>query len=171
MAGKTDETIIAPPPPADAVPDAAPVAPFWEAKRLDEMTDAEWESLCDGCGRCCIVLLEDTPEEDRFLETNVCCRLFDAVTRRCTRYAERHRLVPDCISVTPKNAGALPWMPDSCAYRRLAEGKGLAPWHPLRSGRAESVAEAGIAVSPDLVSEREVRPRDLWRHVIGRRGR
>jgi uncharacterized cysteine cluster protein YcgN (CxxCxxCC family) len=142
---------------------------YWETKRLADMTAEEWEALCDGCGRCCLVLLEDEDAPGRYDETDVCCRLFDPVARRCTRYDERQRLVPDCVQVTPANAGALSWMPKSCAYRRLAEGRGLAGWHPLVSGRAETVVEAGIAVAPDLVSERRVRARNLWRHITGRR--
>lgn len=142
--------------------------PFWEWKSLHEMTETEWESLCDGCGQCCIVLLEDD-DVDGYAETDICCRLFDPVARRCTRYAERQRLVPDCVHVTPENAGKLDWMPSSCAYRRLAEGRGLADWHPLISGRAESVAEAGVAVEADLVSETRVKSRDLWKHVTGHR--
>lgn len=144
-------------------------APFWQRKTLGEMTPEEWESLCDGCGQCCIVLLEDE-EEGGFLETSVACRLFDAGERRCSRYDERKKLVPDCVQVTPQNAGTLEWMPESCAYRRLAEGRGLADWHPLVSGRRESVVEAGIAVSDNLVSEQKVRSRHLWRYVVGRRG-
>ena len=147
------------------------VAPFWECKTLPEMTQEEWESLCDGCGQCCIVLLEDEDgEEEGFLETSVCCRLFDPQTRRCTRYDERKTLVPDCVQVTPENAAALDWMPETCAYRRLAEGRGLADWHPLISGRRESVAEAGVSVGPDLTDERKVKTRHLWKYVTGRRG-
>ena len=77
--------------------------------------------------------------------------------------------MPDCVQVTPENAGALEWMPKSCAYRRLAEGRGLADWHPLISGRLESVVEAGIAVSANLTNERKVRARHLWRYVTGKR--
>ena len=143
-------------------------APFWQEKSLAEMSAEEWESLCDGCRKCCLVLLEDE-EEGGFAETSLCCRLFDPKTRRCTRYEERKTLVPDCVQVTPENAGALEWMPKSCAYRRLAEGRGLADWHPLISGRLESVVEAGIAVSANLTNERKVRARHLWRYVTGKR--
>lgn len=153
-----------PPPEPKAVP-----RPFWEEKTLSEMTAEEWESLCDGCGKCCLVLLEDEDDEGHYLETSVCCRLFDAKARRCTRYDERFRLVPDCVQVSPENAGALKWMPESCAYRRLAEGRGLADWHPLISGRRDSVVKAGIAVRRDLKSEKKVRVRNLWRYVTGER--
>lgn len=137
---------------------------------MREMTQEEWESLCDGCGKCCLILLEDEEEEGRFAETNLCCELFDPKTRRCSRYESRFVLVPDCVQVTPENAATLSWMPATCAYRRLAEGKGLADWHPLVSGRRESVVEVGVAVSPDLINEKKVRARDLWRYVTGHRG-
>lgn len=139
---------------------------------MADMSLEEWESLCDGCGQCCRLLLEDEEAEEDdpvFYETSLCCRLFDPATRRCTRYEMRHKLVPDCVQVTPRNAGQLNWMPNSCAYRRLAEGRGLADWHPLISGRDDSVAEAGVAVPREMVSETRVRLRDLWRFVSGRR--
>lgn len=146
----------------------SPSRPYWETKALSEMDEGEWEALCDGCGRCCLVSLEDE-ETGEVLETSVHCRLFDPEARRCTAYEDRLRLVPGCVQVTPEGAGRLSWMPRSCAYRRLAEGRGLADWHPLVSGRAESVAEAGVAVSGPLRSERRVRTRDLWRYVTGER--
>lgn len=129
--------------------------PFWETKTLAEMTGDEWESLCDGCGRCCIYVLhnEDT---DEVFETDIACMLFDVKKRRCSDYAKRMKKVSDCVQLTPDNAGALKWMPPSCAYRRLAEGKKLKSWHPLISGDKTSVARAGIAVSPDLVSENDL---------------
>ena len=144
--------------------------PFWQEKSLVEMTEAEWESLCDGCGKCCLVLLEDE-DTGEVAETSLHCQLFDPEARRCTAYADRHRLVPACVKVSPHNVRALTWMPRSCAYRRLAEGRGLASWHPLVSGRAESVAEAGVAVGQEagvcLKSEARVRARSLWRYVTG----
>lgn len=131
------------------------------------MSPREWESLCDGCGQCCRVLLID--DDDDVYETSACCRLFDPAARRCTRYQERFALVPDCVKVTPANVGQLDFMPESCAYRRLHEGRGLASWHPLVSGRRESVAEAGVAVEPSLTNELRVDPDDLWDLVIGQR--
>ncbi len=141
---------------------------FWERKSLKDMSTPEWEALCDGCGKCCLILLEDEETGD-YAETRLSCRLFDAQTRCCKRYEERHRLVPDCVKVTPDNADRLDWMPKSCAYRRLAEGRGLASWHPLISGRRESVAEAGIAVPDDLVSEGDIDPDDYWAFITGPR--
>lgn len=129
--------------------------PFWETKTLAEMSDGEWESLCDGCGRCCLYILHNEETGDVF-ETDVACKLFDAKKRRCTDYENRSARVPDCVRLTPQNANALHWMPETCAYRRLARGEGLPDWHPLVTGDRESVVRAGVAVSADLVPEDEI---------------
>ncbi len=140
--------------------------PFWETKSLAEMTGKEWESLCDGCGRCCIYVLHNE-ETDEVFETDIACKLFDVKKRRCTDYANRMKKVKDCVQLTPDNIAALKWMPKTCAYRRLAEGKKLLAWHPLISGDATSVARAKIAVSEDLVSENDLEITDalLEAHV------
>ena len=127
-------------------------ATFWKTKRLDEMTVAEWESLCDGCGRCCLVRFEDE-ETGEISPTRVSCKLFDSNSCRCVDYARRKRHVPDCIKLTPWNIEALTWMPPSCAYRRLHEGRDLADWHPLVSGDPESVHRAGVSMRGQTVSE------------------
>ncbi|WDI32164.1 YcgN family cysteine cluster protein [Hyphococcus flavus] len=129
--------------------------PFWERKPLQEMTDAEWESLCDGCGRCCLYILHNEETGDVF-ETDVACKLFDAKKRRCTDYENRTARVPDCVRLTPQNASDLHWMPETCAYRRLANGKPIPDWHPLITGDPKSVERARIAVSPDLIPEDEI---------------
>ena len=129
--------------------------PFWETKTLDEMTSTEWESLCDGCGRCCLYILHNEETGDVF-ETDVGCRLFDAKKRRCSDYKNRLSRVPDCVQLTPENAGELHWMPKTCAYRRLANGQQIPDWHPLITGTRDSVVRAGIAVSPDLIPEDEI---------------
>jgi hypothetical protein len=136
---------------------------FWETKALKDMSDAEWESLCDGCGRCCMVLLEETTT-GRLYETNVACKLFDVARRRCKSYAQRQKLVKDCVKLTPGNAASLAWMPETCAYRRLARGDDLPDWHPLLTGTRRSVEDAGVAVLM-AVSERTVNPDDIWDHV------
>lgn len=141
--------------------------PFWERKALTEMSRSEWESLCDGCGRCCLVILEDEDNLGVFEETSMHCRLFDPEERRCTCYERRSEIVPECVPLRPDNIKALNFMPKTCAYRRLAEGKGLANWHPLITGDPRSVEEAGIAVAQDLVSEEGVREEDYWRMVTG----
>ena len=140
-----------------------PGKPFWETKTLAQMTRAEWESLCDGCGRCCLHKLEDEETGD-IAQTNVACRLLNLESCRCTRYPERQRLVPDCVVLTLENVDALPWMPESCAYRRIVEGRGLAWWHPLVSGTAETVIEAGVSVKGLVISEREAG--DLEDHIV-----
>ncbi|MBO6518461.1 MAG: YcgN family cysteine cluster protein [Rhodospirillales bacterium] len=137
--------------------------PFWKRKALHEMTSAEWESLCDGCGKCCLNKLEHETTGE-ILYTNAACRLLDLDTCRCTSYEERQRFVPDCRRLTPQNVGTIPWLPMSCAYRRLAEGKDLEWWHPLVSGTTDTVVEAGISVFGRIVSERDVE--DLEDYVV-----
>jgi uncharacterized protein len=143
-------------------------APFWESKRLDEMTHDEWESLCDGCGRCCLHKLRHE-ESGELSHTNVACRLLDLKSCRCRDYPNRRRQVPDCVSLTPKEVAAIDWLPPSCAYRRLAEGRGLAWWHPLVSGDPDTVHRAGISVRGRVVSEREAGP--LEHHIVEWPGR
>lgn len=126
--------------------------PFWETKKLHEMTETEWESLCDGCGLCCLVRFEDE-ETLEVIPTRVHCKLFDPDACRCSDYENRKATVPDCIKLTPFNVEALEWMPKSCAYRRLHEGRGLAPWHPLISGDPETVHAAGVSVRGETISE------------------
>ena len=128
---------------------------FWEEKSLSEMSREEWESLCDGCARCCLLKLEDE-DTDELYYTSVVCRYLDREKCRCSEYSERTRLVPDCLQVTVDNVNDLYWMPQSCAYRLLAEGKTLPQWHPLVSGNPHSVDEAGISVCKFAISEDEV---------------
>lgn len=120
-------------------------APFWETKNLAEMTVEEWESLCDGCGRCCLVKLEDEDTE-RVVYTDFACHMFDGDSCRCRDYPNRQREVPDYLQLTPQNVPELGWLPPSCAYRRLAEGRPLPAWHPLITGDPDSVHRAGASV-------------------------
>ena len=136
--------------------------PFWRRKRLAEMTPAEWESLCDGCGKCCLHKLQyEKPRHIQF--TNVACKLLDIHTCRCTDYPHRREQVPDCVKLTPENIKKLRWLPKSCAYRVLHEGGDLEWWHPLVSGSRETVHKAGISVRGRAVAERAA---DILDHHI-----
>ncbi len=136
---------------------------FWETIPLEEMTDAQWESLCDGCGQCCLFKLEDA-DTGEYALTDVACRYLDHDTCRCSDYANRRRNVPDCVKVTPRNIRELRWMPETCAYRLLADGKPLFDWHPLVSGDPESVHTSGASVRGKAVNEDMVD--DLEDHVV-----
>jgi uncharacterized cysteine cluster protein YcgN (CxxCxxCC family) len=139
---------------------------FWKQKPLEELNPAEWESLCDGCGRCCLVKLEDE-ESGEIHFTDVACKLFNPSTCRCADYAHRRRRVRDCIKLTPAKARALGWLPPSCAYRLIAEGRDLAWWHPLVSGSQTSVHEAGVSVRGRVkMSETEIELADYPDHIV-----
>ncbi len=126
--------------------------PFWEEKSLAQMNGEEWESLCDGCGRCCLNKLEDW-DTGKIHFTNIACTLLDDNTCRCSNYENRFDTVPDCIKLTPDTIGQYSWLPPTCAYRLLEEGKSLPTWHPLISGTMKSVHDAGISVQQKTVSE------------------
>lgn len=128
-------------------------APFWRTKTLADMTAEEWESLCDGCARCCLVKLEDV-DTGEFHFTDVACTLLDAGACRCRAYSERDVRVPDCVRLTPGVVPTLGWLPASCAYRLVAEGQDLPSWHPLVTGDPDSVHAAGMSVR-DRVSDHE----------------
>ncbi len=130
--------------------------PFWETKPLTALTAEEWESLCDGCGKCCLVKLEDEDAPDVVYFTDVACRLLDLATCRCTDYANRARRVPACLRLGPDRLEALALMPPSCAYRRVAEGRGLPDWHHLVSGDRSAIHRVGRSVRGRVVSEGEV---------------
>ncbi len=119
--------------------------PFWKTTPLEKMDQEQWESLCDGCGRCCLVKLEDE-DTARILFTDVSCTLLDQGSCRCKDYANRQSKVPDCVQLTPDVVKNLTWLPKTCGYRLVAEGKDLAPWHPLVSGSPDTVHQSGISV-------------------------
>lgn len=142
-----------------------PCKPFWETKSLREMSPAEWESLCDGCGLCCLVRFEDE-DTGAVIPTGVHCKLFDGDLCRCIDYANRKKHVPDCIKLTPGNIEQLAWMPRSCAYRRLHEGKTLPAWHPLVTGDPESTHKAGVSIRGLTINEDTLaEPEDALDHM------
>ena len=142
--------------------------PFWQTKTLSEMTRAEWESLCDGCGRCCLHKLRYEETGDLAF-TNVACRLLDLNSCQCGDYAHRRQHVPDCVQLSQPTLREIDWLPPSCAYRRLDEGRDLAWWHPLVSGDPETVHTAGISVRGRAISEKQAGP--LEHHLADWPGR
>ena len=127
---------------------------FWELKQLDEMSREEWESLCDGCALCCMLKVEDEDTGQVFY-SDVACKLLDIETCRCTNYAQRAKLVADCVVLTVDDPEPYEWLPQTCAYRRLAKGKDLPAWHPLITGDPDSVHAAGISMKGRAISEEE----------------
>ncbi len=146
--------------------DGAGDVPFWRRKPLEEMTDSEWDSLCDGCGKCCLNKLEEVGT-DRTFYTDVGCRLLDGQSCRCRDYANRSEVVEDCVRLTPESLKTITWLPPSCAYVRLSEGKDLFWWHPLVSGDPETVHMAGVSVRGRVgASETDVPDEDLEDYIV-----
>jgi uncharacterized cysteine cluster protein YcgN (CxxCxxCC family) len=119
--------------------------PFWKTKPLEAMSESEWESLCDGCGKCCLAKLEDEDTAEIYW-TTVSCRLLDSGACRCKDYTNRFATVPDCVRLTPENVRTIAWLPSTCGYRLVAESRDLYWWHHLVSGDRETVHEAGISI-------------------------
>ncbi|MEJ0023585.1 MAG: YcgN family cysteine cluster protein [Alphaproteobacteria bacterium] len=138
--------------------------PFWKTKTLAEMTEGEWESLCDGCGKCCLIGLEDADTGEIYL-TDVACDLLDSGACRCKDYANRKKHVPDCVKLTPELVPELTWLPKTCAYRLVAEKKDLRWWHPLVSGDPESVHEANVSVRGKTRPQGNLKPRHLLKRI------
>jgi uncharacterized protein len=136
---------------------------FWETKSLQEMSDEEWESLCDNCGKCCLHKLEDE-DTGKIYFTSAVCNLINLETCRCSHYHNRCTLVPECIDLKRHDFTEYTWLPSTCAYRLLADGKPLLDWHPLISGSSESVHYAGISIRSYAMKEHEVD--DLEDHII-----
>jgi uncharacterized cysteine cluster protein YcgN (CxxCxxCC family) len=142
-----------------------PAAPFWETKQLSQMNQSEWESLCDGCGHCCLVKIEDEDTGELF-ETNVACRMLDIETCRCRVYQDRFAQVSTCLRLEPDQQELFHYLPETCAYRCLAEGRPLPSWHPLKTGDRKSVHEAGVSVTMYALSEIYIHPEQLPQHII-----
>ena len=142
--------------------------PFWKTTPLDRMNREQWESLCDGCGRCCLQKFTDG-KSGKVTYTWVSCYLLDTQTCRCTDYRHRTILVPDCLALTQEQIPRLRWLPRTCAYRLLSQGETLPDWHPLVSGDSESVHRAGISVRDKAISEVFVHPEDVDYYTIGYR--
>ena len=141
--------------------------PFWKTKSLEQMTDSEWESLCDGCGHCCLVKLEDADDKNRTYFTDVGCRLLDGDTCRCSDYKNRTQKVPDCVRLTPRNVRRIVWLPPTCGYRLVADGRNLYWWHPLVSGDPETVHTAGISVKGKVGADEDaVRDEELEDRIV-----
>ncbi|SDK83733.1 hypothetical protein SAMN05661010_00252 [Modicisalibacter muralis] len=138
---------------------------FWERFTLDELSVEEWEALCDGCGQCCLLKVEDEDSGDVAV-LNVACELLDIGSCRCGDYANRFAKVPDCTQLTPERVDDFRWLPKSCAYRRVHEGRKLARWHPLICGDPQRVHRKGISVASFAVSQRDVPEDELDEHII-----
>ena len=144
-------------------------APFWRRKTLEQLSQQEWESLCDGCGLCCLQKLEDEDDGSVYY-TRIACKLLDLETCRCRDYPNRRQFVPDCIQLTPGQASEFRWLPPTCAYRLVAEGLDLPPWHPLVCGDPQAVHKAGISQAGRMLSENAVSEDDWEDYMIFRAG-
>jgi uncharacterized cysteine cluster protein YcgN (CxxCxxCC family) len=140
--------------------------PFWRTTTLEAMNREQWESLCDGCGRCCLIKLEDE-DSGAILATDIGCKLFDGTSCRCKDYPNRSSQVPDCVTLTPDAVRSLRWLPPTCAYRLVAEGRDLPWWHPLVSGDPETVVQAGVSVRGRVfASEDEIDEEDVVERIV-----
>lgn len=134
--------------------------PYWETLRLEDMSMEQFESLCDGCARCCVHKLEDVDTAE-IVFTDVACRLLDSESARCTDYANRTARVEGCVAMSPTSLEPLAFLPDSCAYRRINEGRGLADWHPLVAGNTDAIVQAGISMRGQTLSETFIHVDDI----------
>ncbi|KMT66503.1 YcgN family cysteine cluster protein [Catenovulum maritimum] len=153
--------------------------PFWETKSLEQMERSEWEQICDGCAKCCLhkFIADDTVEEitttDKFNEgetidfTNIACQYLNDKTCSCTVYPKRRELVPDCVELTPENLNDIFYMPPSCSYRRLQEGRGLPSWHPLlNKGKKSKMHQVGISARGKVIKDNQVDIEDFEDYIV-----
>ena len=138
---------------------------FWETKNLIDMNENEWESLCDKCGKCCVIKLEDFDTQEVHY-TNVSCKLLCEKSASCKDYENRKSIVPDCIILSPDNLKNLKWMPETCAYKLLNEGKNLPYWHPLLSGNDKEIVNSGNSVKNRVTNENEIKIKDLPDYIF-----
>ncbi len=138
---------------------------FWETIPFDQLNSKQWEQICDGCAQCCAHKLQDEETDEVFL-TNVVCQYLDQNKCQCSVYGDRHVHVPDCIKITPENAKALPWIPDTCGYKLLANGQPLPDWHPLMTGDSESTKNADMTITGKVISEADIDIDDLEDFIV-----
>ena len=138
---------------------------FWETKNLIDMNENEWESLCDKCGKCCVIKLEDFDTQEVHY-TNVSCKLLCEKSASCKNYENRKSIVPDCIILSPDNLKDLKWMPETCAYKLLNEGKELPYWHPLLSGNDKEIVNSGNSVKNKVTNENIIKIKDLPDYIF-----
>jgi uncharacterized protein len=138
---------------------------FWKNYTLQQLNPAEWEALCDGCGLCCLIKLEDE-ESDEVAYTKVACKLLDCKTGHCSDYTNRMQHVPDCIQLTPEKLESIHWLPTSCAYRRLSENKPLPSWHYLNTGSRDNVIKARKSAAGRCVSELDIHEDDIEDYIV-----
>ena len=160
------ESPAEPAPPVEPAAVAAPPAPFWRGAKLEDLNPTQWEQLCDGCGRCCLLKLEDETTGELF-HTRLSCRLLDIGSCRCGDYENRHAKIPDCVRIDAQAVRRIEWLPDTCAYRLVAQGQDLYWWHPLVSGDPGTVHQAGVSVRGFAKSEARVRPAQFEDYIIG----
>ena len=138
---------------------------FWETKNLIDMNENEWESLCDKCGKCCVIKLEDF-DTQQVHYTNVSCKLLCEKSASCKDYENRKSIVPDCIILSPDNLKDLKWMPETCAYKLLNEGKNLPYWHPLLCGNDKEIVNSGNSVKNRVTNENEIKIKNLPDYIF-----
>ena len=138
---------------------------FWETIPFDQLSQTQWESICDGCAQCCAHKLQDE-DTDEIFYTNVVCEYLDTQKCQCSVYTDRHTYVPDCIKITPENAKELSWIPETCGYKRLANGKPLPEWHPLVTGERDSTELANMSIRDKVISEADIVMDDLEDYLV-----